>query len=103
MEEIRRYIEADSLAYLSLDGLVETVGLKADAPYGGLCVAYFNGDYPTSLGDYEREFLSSLSPEDRARIPAYAKDHSHYLGNEFIDHQQVKDQDQGRDRNRNQA
>ena len=103
VEEIRRYIEANSLAYLSLDGLVETVGLKADAPYGGLCVAYFNGDYPTSLGDYEREFLSSLSPEDRARIPAYAKDHSHYLGNEFIDHQQAKDQDQGRDRNRNQA
>ena len=92
VEEIRRYIEADSLAYLSLDGLVETVGLKADAPYGGLCVAYFNGDYPTSLGDYEREFLSSLSPEDRARIPAYAKDHSHYLGNEFIGHEQAEDQ-----------
>ena len=33
----------------SLDGLVESIGLNADAPYGGLCVAYFNGDYPTAL------------------------------------------------------
>mgnify|MGYP000659454641 CR=1 FL=1 len=39
VEEIREYIGADSLAYLSLDGLVESIGLNADAPYGGLCVA----------------------------------------------------------------
>ena len=41
VEEIREYIGADSLAFLSLDGLVEAIGLHADAPYGGLCVAYF--------------------------------------------------------------
>ena len=46
VEEIREYIGADSLAYLSLDGLVESIGLNADAPYGGLCVAYFNGRLP---------------------------------------------------------
>jgi amidophosphoribosyltransferase len=39
VEEIREYIGADSLAFLSLDGLVEAIGLHADAPYGGLCVA----------------------------------------------------------------
>ena len=50
VDEIRDYIGADSLAFLSLDGLVESIGLGADAPYGGLCVAYFNGDYPTALG-----------------------------------------------------
>lgn len=33
VEEIREYIGADSLAYLSLDGLVESIGLNADAPY----------------------------------------------------------------------
>ena len=49
VEEIRDFIGADSLAFLSLDGLVESIGLGADAPYGGLCVAYFNGDYPTAL------------------------------------------------------
>mgnify|MGYP000411714086 CR=1 FL=1 len=60
VEEIRDFIGADSLAFLSLDGLVESIGLGADAPYGGLCVAYFNGDYPTALDDYESDFLKSL-------------------------------------------
>ena len=83
VEEIREYIGADSLAFLSIDGLVETIGLNADAPYGGLCVAYFNGDYPTSLDDYEQEFLASISPEDRARLTRFAREDSNYVGNEF--------------------
>ena len=83
VEEIRDFIGADTLGYLSIEGLVETIGLNADAPYGGLCVAYFNGDYPTSLGDYEREFLETVSEEDRRRIPAFAQKHSNYKGNEF--------------------
>ena len=83
VEEIREYIGADSLAFLSLDGLVEAIGLHADAPYGGLCVAYFNGDYPTALDDYEEPFLKSLTPEDRVRIAKFAHDISHYQGNEF--------------------
>ncbi|MES5089299.1 amidophosphoribosyltransferase [Gardnerella vaginalis] len=65
VEQIRQYIEADSLAFLSLDGLVESIGLNKPAPYGGLCVAYFNGDYPTALDDYRDEFLTSLSKEDK--------------------------------------
>ena len=83
VEEIREYIGADSLAFLSLDGLVEAIGLHADAPYGGLCVAYFNGDYPTALDDYEEPFLKSLTPEDRVRIAKFAHDKSRYEGNEF--------------------
>ena len=38
VEEIREFIGADTLAFLSLDGLIESIGLNADAPYGGLCV-----------------------------------------------------------------
>ncbi|MCI1935704.1 MAG: amidophosphoribosyltransferase [Bifidobacteriaceae bacterium] len=83
VDEIRDYLGADSLAYLSIDGLVESVGLHDDAPYGGLCVAYFNGDYPTSLGDYEQQFLDSLSEEERARVASFAKLSSSYTGNEF--------------------
>ena len=83
VEEIREYIGADSLAFLSLDGLVEAIGLHADAPYGGLCVAYFNCDYPTALDDYEEPFLKSLTPEDRVRIAKFAHDKSRYEGNEF--------------------
>jgi amidophosphoribosyltransferase len=83
VEEIREYIGADSLAFLSLDGLIESIGLGADAPYGGLCVAYFNGDYPTALDDYEDDFLRSLTPEDRVRLPEFALYKSNYAGNEY--------------------
>ena len=83
VDEIRDYIGADSLAFLSLDGLVESIGLGADAPYGGLCVAYFNGDYPTALDDYEADFLKSLTPEDRVRLPEFALYKSKYEGNEY--------------------
>ena len=42
--EIQNYIGADSLTYLSLEGLFRAVHPKAD-----LCVACFNGDYPIAL------------------------------------------------------
>lgn len=42
VEEIREFIGADSLGYLSLDGLVESI----DLPRGDLCLACFTGDYP---------------------------------------------------------
>ncbi|MDT2960180.1 amidophosphoribosyltransferase [Enterococcus casseliflavus] len=59
--EISEKIEADSLAFLSEDGLIEAIGLDFDAPYSGLCMAYFNGDYPTPLYDYEENYLASLA------------------------------------------
>ncbi len=42
LEEIRDMIHADSLGYLGIDGLVESIG----QPYQRLCTACFNGDYP---------------------------------------------------------
>ena len=42
VEEIRRSIGADSLGYLSVDGMVEACG----QPRGELCTACFTGDYP---------------------------------------------------------
>ncbi|MFH1143715.1 MAG: amidophosphoribosyltransferase [Candidatus Eisenbacteria bacterium] len=47
-EEVRRVIaEPTSLAYLSLEGLVESTGLsKCD-----LCTACFDGDYPVAIGN----------------------------------------------------
>ncbi|WP_313508865.1 amidophosphoribosyltransferase [Enterococcus sp.] len=58
--EICQKIEADSLAFLSETGLIEAIGLHFDAPYSGLCMAYFNGDYPTPLYDYEASYLASI-------------------------------------------
>ena len=60
IEEIRQLITADSLSFLSEQGLIDAIGLPFDAPYSGLCMAYFNGDYPTPLYDYEETYLASL-------------------------------------------
>lgn len=60
IEEIRQLIGADSLAFLSEEGLIAAIGLQTDAPYSGLCMSYFNGDYPTPLYDYEADYLASL-------------------------------------------
>ena len=51
---------SDSLGFLSVASLIKAVGLKTDAPNGGLCVAYFNGDYPTPLYDFEAELQAEL-------------------------------------------
>lgn len=59
-DEVCEIIGADSLTYLSIDGLIESIGLDTDAPNGGLCVAYFDGKYPTPLYDYEGPYLKSL-------------------------------------------
>jgi amidophosphoribosyltransferase len=54
IEEIRQYIEADSLAYLSLVGLTHacTTGEPVEglAP-GSFCTACYTGDYPTQWVD----------------------------------------------------
>jgi amidophosphoribosyltransferase len=56
VEEIREFIEADSLAYLSYDGLLHSC-TKGEAT-GGLtkesfCTACYTGKYPTALVDVE--------------------------------------------------
>ena len=60
VEETCEIIGADSLTYLSIDGLIDSIGIDTDAPNGGLCVAYFDGKYPTPLYDYEERYLESL-------------------------------------------
>jgi amidophosphoribosyltransferase len=60
IEEIRELIGADSLSFLSEEGLINAIGLHFDAPYSGLCMAYFNGDYPTPLYDYEAHYQATL-------------------------------------------
>ena len=60
VEETRDIIGADSLTYLSIDGLIDSIGIDTDAPNGGLCVAYFDGKYPTPLYDYEECYVESL-------------------------------------------
>lgn len=42
IDEIRAYIGADSLRYLSVDGLLKAVPHE----HGGYCTACFSGKYP---------------------------------------------------------
>ncbi|MDG9730282.1 amidophosphoribosyltransferase [Ignatzschineria sp. RMDPL8A] len=52
IEEMRRHIGADTLAFLSDEGMIKSVGL--DESYGdncGHCMACFTGKYPTKLYD----------------------------------------------------
>ncbi len=50
VEEIREYIKADSLAYLSLEGLRKAAG-EGDEPI--YCTACYTGRYPTNIVDIE--------------------------------------------------
>ena len=60
-DEICEIIGADSLGYLSEDGLIESIGLDYDGLYTGLCMDCFNGDYSAGLYDYEEDYLKSMT------------------------------------------
>jgi amidophosphoribosyltransferase len=52
VEEMRRYINADSLAFISIDGLYRAMGEKGrDAQAPRYCDACFSGAYPIDLTD----------------------------------------------------
>jgi len=58
VEEIREYIGADSLGYLSLNGLIRAIGLKKEM----FCRACLDGKYPIAVPDATR--LQKLVFED---------------------------------------
>ncbi len=60
IEEIRDYLGVDSLAYLSIEGLVRAIG----EPKNNFCLACFNGDYPVDVSetlDYDKYTLDDDS------------------------------------------
>ncbi|HZB87864.1 MAG TPA: amidophosphoribosyltransferase, partial [Terracidiphilus sp.] len=61
VEEIRDYIEADSLAYLSLDGLLKSVQSE-DKP--GYCTACYTGQYPTQWVDVDEILPATATAGD---------------------------------------
>ncbi|GBE15903.1 amidophosphoribosyltransferase precursor [bacterium BMS3Abin14] len=58
VEEIRKYITADSLGYLSMKGMVESVGWDGPMDKAAFCRACFSGEYPVS---FPRENTSQMS------------------------------------------
>jgi amidophosphoribosyltransferase len=53
LEEIRRYLDADSIGYLSLDGL--TAGVKGGR--GSYCTSCYTGSYPVAFPRDEAAYL----------------------------------------------
>lgn len=49
IEEIRVAIEADTLTFLTPEGMVRAMQRPFDDPDGGLCMACFTGKYPTEI------------------------------------------------------
>jgi amidophosphoribosyltransferase len=58
VEGIRQFIEADSLAYLSLEGLLASV---RDEHKTGYCTACYTGNYPTQWVDVEEILPAAVS------------------------------------------
>lgn len=60
-DEVCEIIGADSLGFLSEQGLIDSIGLDYDAPYSGLCMECYNGDYSAGLYDYEESYVNSMT------------------------------------------
>ncbi|MFT0899002.1 amidophosphoribosyltransferase [Candidatus Methanoprimaticola sp. MG2] len=56
VDEIKEIIGADSLGYISLEGLVEAIGFKES----DLCLACVNGKYPTCIPGEVHRFQTNL-------------------------------------------
>jgi amidophosphoribosyltransferase len=61
VDEIRKYLNADSLAYLSKDGMVRATG----QPETAFCMACYDGDYPVP---YDPKLEKLIMEKRRARI-----------------------------------
>jgi len=65
LDEIRRYIEADSLQYLSLEGLLRAVADRADQ----YCTSCYTGNYPVPFPRDEAQYLQlPLALDTRGQI-----------------------------------
>jgi amidophosphoribosyltransferase len=62
IEEIREFIEADSLAYLSLDGLIDSCQDESPTQEKtGYCTACYTGNYPTEWVDVKDILSAAVS------------------------------------------
>ena len=62
IDEVRSFIGADSLGYLSLEGMVESTG----TPKEGFCRACFDGEYPIAVPEQAGKFVL----EEQLSLPA---------------------------------
>jgi amidophosphoribosyltransferase len=68
LDEIREFLECDSIGYLSLDGLMTAVGKQR----GSYCSSCYTGVYPVAFPQDEATYLQlalKLDEKDRAKEP----------------------------------
>jgi amidophosphoribosyltransferase len=53
IDEVREFLEVDSLSYLDLIGLLDATGIEGDV----FCTACLSGDYPTEVADAGDKYL----------------------------------------------
>lgn len=63
LDEIRQYLKADSLQYLSLEGMVKAIGRARET----FCLACYNGDYPVP---YDPTLDKEIMERRRERRPS---------------------------------
>ena len=66
LDEIRAYLNADSLAYLSQKGMVKATGLAAES----FCMACYDGDYPVP---YDPMVDKHIMERRRARVESLSE------------------------------
>jgi amidophosphoribosyltransferase len=67
LEDIRKYLNVDSLKYLSIEGLVRAIGEPKDK----FCFACFNGDYPVPIQEnlmFDKYFMENREYEDGEKV-----------------------------------
>ena len=67
LEEIREFLEADSVGYLSLEGLLAAVGEGRT----GYCRSCYTGQYPVACPRDEKTYLQLALKLDKTETVAY--------------------------------
>ena len=66
VEEIREFLEADSVAYLSLEGLLSAVGTQRNS----YCTSCYTGNYPVEIPRDQTTYLQLALKTDTAEVIA---------------------------------
>ena len=61
LEDIRKFLNVDSLKYLSIKGLVKAIRESKEK----FCFACFNGEYPVSIPKGQESDKNSLDKEEK--------------------------------------
>jgi amidophosphoribosyltransferase len=68
LEDIRKFLNVDSLKYLSIEGLVKAIG----EPGNKFCFACFNGDYPVPVvenNEFDKYFMEKGAFQKEITLP----------------------------------